>query len=288
MSFTAVIPAHNRAELIGRAIASAWGQSEPPVAVVVVDDGSTDTTGQVARAAGAQVIEIAEPGGSGPARNAGVAAASTEWVAFLDSDDEWRPGHLASLRSLAGGNILVSAPAASTFGAGRGLVSAAPEQVDPPTVFAALNPIVTSGTAVRRDVFLAAGGFRPLPRAQDFDCWLRVLERGPGLITGNQTVMYHEHAGQASRDGDLNRQCILQIVADASTRPWCTPTLTHRVLGTFFVNDLRGGHRERDWPRVVRTARAAAGYPRAWPWIVRSAAARTTDRLRPSTASAIR
>ena len=279
MSFTAVIPAHDRADLVGRAVASALAQTEPPAAVTVVDDGSSDATADAARRAGARVIRIATPGGSGPARNAGVAAATTDWIAFLDSDDEWHPDHLASLRSLAGDHVLVSAPAASTSGTGRGMVSDDPRTVDPATVFAALNPIVTSGTAVRREVFLRAGGFRALPRSQDFDCWLRVLELGTGLITGRETVMYHEHGSQASRDGDLNRRCILGIVADASTRPWCTPVLVDRVLGTFFVNDLRTAHREREWGRLSRSARAATGYPGAWPWMVRAGLFRITARL---------
>ena len=279
MSFTAVIPAHNRADLVGRAVASAFAQTEPPSAVVVVDDGSSDGTVQAALRAGAEVVEISVPGGSGPARNAGVAAAMTDWIAFLDSDDEWRPDHLAALGSCAGEHVLVSAPAASTSGTGRGLVSDQPRTVDPTAVFTALNPIVTSGTAVRREAFLRAGGFRALPRSQDFDCWLRVLELGTGLITGRETVMYHEHGAQASRDGDLNRRCILGIVADASTRPWCTPELVDRVLGSFFVNDLRTAHRARDWGQLGRSARAATGYPGAWPWMVRAGLSRVTARL---------
>lgn len=281
MSFTAVIPAHNRAALVGRAVASAFAQTEPPAAVIVVDDGSGDTTAEAAQQAGAQVITIPTPGGSGPARNSGVVAATTDWVAFLDSDDEWHPEHLSSLRVIADSNVLVSAAAASTSGTGRGLVSDRPCPVDAPTVFTALNPIVTSGTAVRRDVLLSAGGFRALPRSQDFDCWLRVLERGTGIITGRKTVMYHEHGAQASHDGDLNRRCILGIIADASTRPWCTQEMVDQTLGTFFINDLRTAHRDRNWGRLGRSARAATGYPGAWPWMARTALSRLTVRLHP-------
>jgi glycosyltransferase involved in cell wall biosynthesis len=90
-----VIPTYNRADLLPRAIDSALAQTAPPVEIIIVDDGSTDDTPAVVmryaeRHAG-RVRSLRIPnGGVARARNAGIAAARSQWVALLDSDDEWR------------------------------------------------------------------------------------------------------------------------------------------------------------------------------------------------------
>jgi glycosyltransferase involved in cell wall biosynthesis len=97
-----VIPTWNRAHLVCDAIESALRQREGEVEVIVVDDGSTDTTAEVlARTFGTRVrvVRLPERRGAGAARNAGTALASGELLAFLDSDDLWLPGKLdAELR----------------------------------------------------------------------------------------------------------------------------------------------------------------------------------------------
>lgn len=281
MSFSVVIPARNRADLIGRAVASTLRQTVPPLEVLVVDDASTDDTVGAARLAGATVLTSAEATGSGPARNRGVDVATGTWVAFLDSDDEWDPDHLATLGRFTANRVLVSSAARTVSGGIRGLPSTEPVELSPAGVFADLNPIPTSGTAVRRDALQAAGGFRALPRAQDFDCWLRVLEQGAGILTGSRTVIYHEHAGQVSRHGDLNRRCILQIIDDAAARPWCDRRLHDDTLARFFFNDLRTGQRNRQADRVGKAALGILSRPAIWPAVGRLVGRRSGARRRP-------
>jgi glycosyltransferase involved in cell wall biosynthesis len=85
-----VMTAWNAERFIEEAIASALGQTVPPAAVVVVDDGSTDTSASIAAAFGPRVTVLRrEHAGIGPARTAGIAATSSEFVAFLDADDVW-------------------------------------------------------------------------------------------------------------------------------------------------------------------------------------------------------
>lgn len=96
-SISVVIPAYNRRQQVQRAIASALAQSLPPHEILVVDDASSDDTP-------AAVAALADPRlrllrhdrnrGAGAARNTGVAAATGKWIAFLDSDDEWKPPKL--------------------------------------------------------------------------------------------------------------------------------------------------------------------------------------------------
>ncbi|MEQ9124780.1 MAG: glycosyltransferase family A protein [Alphaproteobacteria bacterium] len=97
-----VIPTYNRARFVGEAIDSVLNQTAPPAEVIVVDDGSTDDTEAVMeRYRGrAQYVRKAN-GGVSSARNAGIAASTGDWIAFLDSDDLWRPTKLeVQLREL--------------------------------------------------------------------------------------------------------------------------------------------------------------------------------------------
>lgn len=92
-----VIPAYERADVVGRAIDSALAQTMADLEVIVVDDGSSDGTRRVAAAYDDErVRSLAHDTNRGvsAARNTGVGAARGDYVAFLDSDDEWLPGKL--------------------------------------------------------------------------------------------------------------------------------------------------------------------------------------------------
>jgi glycosyltransferase involved in cell wall biosynthesis len=93
MKVSAVIPAFNRRAYICRAIASVIGQTVPVDEIVVVDDGSTDGTADVAESRyGGAIRVIRQPNtGVAGARRRGILEARGDWIAFLDSDDEWMP-----------------------------------------------------------------------------------------------------------------------------------------------------------------------------------------------------
>ena len=101
-TISAVIPTHNRATLVIRAIASILKQTYPVHEIIVVDDGSTDDTRdlfcQFPSSLNARAIPIRylyqDQQGAAVARNAGIAAATGDWIAFLDSDDVWLPQKL--------------------------------------------------------------------------------------------------------------------------------------------------------------------------------------------------
>ena len=95
-----VMPTYNRADLLPRAIASIQGQTHQKWELIIVDDGSTDTTSDVlerfTRDPRLRVIWADHSGVSG-ARNLGLDAASGDYIAFLDTDNEWTPDHLRLL-----------------------------------------------------------------------------------------------------------------------------------------------------------------------------------------------
>ncbi len=91
-----IIPTHNRADILPRAIKSVQDQTRPVDEIIVVSDGSTDSTEEVVRQLAEKDSRIRliayHPGHNGNyARNKGIEAASGEFIAFLDDDDEWLP-----------------------------------------------------------------------------------------------------------------------------------------------------------------------------------------------------
>ncbi|MDX1387628.1 MAG: glycosyltransferase family 2 protein [Acidobacteriota bacterium] len=95
LAISVVIPTYNRRHRVVRAVESALAQCAIGDEVIVVDDGSTDRTGEALERYGRRIRYLRVPnGGAGKARNIGVDAATKPLVAFLDSDDEWMPGKL--------------------------------------------------------------------------------------------------------------------------------------------------------------------------------------------------
>ncbi len=106
-----IVPTYNRAHLVTRAIDSALRAVSPGDEIIVVDDGSTDQTEDVLRRYDGKIRYIrTENRGAGAARNEGLHMAKHEWIAFLDSDDEWIPDHLDLHRAFlpVSGSVLFS------------------------------------------------------------------------------------------------------------------------------------------------------------------------------------
>jgi glycosyltransferase involved in cell wall biosynthesis len=96
MRISTVIPAYNRADLIGETLRTVLSQSRPPAEVIVVDDGSTDGTADVVAGFGPAVTLLRQANaGAGAARNAGFARATGDIIHFMDSDDLSSLNHYA-------------------------------------------------------------------------------------------------------------------------------------------------------------------------------------------------
>src|SRR5262245_12005814 len=93
---TIIIPTFNREAFITRAVDSALAQSFKDHEIIVIDDGSTDNTKAVLKCFGSKIHYIYQKNaGVSTARNTGIKSATGEWIAFLDSDDEWKHAYLA-------------------------------------------------------------------------------------------------------------------------------------------------------------------------------------------------
>lgn len=193
-----VIPTYNRLDLLPAAIASVLAQTHAVRRIIVADDGSGDGTVEWLRLEAMrdpvlQVIEL-DHGGGNRARNAGIAAAQADWIAFLDSDDAWEPDKLERQFDL-----LRQRPDCVGLFTGFRLVGGAVERLHLPRDNPSLLDLrcsnvlgSTSSAVVRRDVLNAMGGFDPsLPSCQDWDLWFRLRQRGPLAVVRAPLVRFN-------------------------------------------------------------------------------------------------
>lgn len=197
---------------LGEALASVLGQTLPPEEVIVVDDGSTDGTQDVARSFGGRVRVVSRPnGGPGAARNTGLAEARGDWIAFLDGDDAWTEDKTRLQLEAAAQH-----PSAGlVFGHARNLV--APRGVTLAVARArgehSANPgYVVGAMLARREALLSVGPFPEDLRLGEFvDWYARAVEAGieehllPDVVLlrrihgANQTVRERAAAGDYVR-----------------------------------------------------------------------------------------
>ena len=96
MKISTIIPVHNCARFLGEAIQSVLDQSHQPDQIIVVDDGSTDSSPSIAASFSEIMLIKQENSGPSAARNAGIKAAMGDFITFLDCDDKWLPEKLAT------------------------------------------------------------------------------------------------------------------------------------------------------------------------------------------------
>ncbi len=203
-----IIPTFNRRERVQNAIASVLNQTRKPDEVIVVDDGSTDGTFNAISQKFPQVqLIFQENRGVSAARNAGIRTAKGEWLAFLDSDDEWQPEklekHLAYARRHPEFRV---SQTNEIWIRNRRFVNPMKKHGKRVGRFFAdalkLCLVSPSAVMIHRDVFNEIGLFdETLPACEDYDFWLRVLAREPiGLLMEKLTVKYGGHPDQLSRN----------------------------------------------------------------------------------------
>jgi glycosyltransferase involved in cell wall biosynthesis len=207
LTIAAVIPTHNRSATLRRALASVAAQTRPPDEVIVVDDGSVDDTPDWVPREFPEVTYIRrENAGVSAARNRGVASARCDWIAFLDSDDEWRPEKLKLQEEALAANP--DYPVCHTneiwIRGGQRVNEGKRHAKSGGWIFQRCLPLCVvspSSAVVRRSLLEQLGGFdESLPVCEDYDLWLRICARHPVLFLGQPlTVKHGGHADQLSR-----------------------------------------------------------------------------------------
>lgn len=212
-----IIAAHNAETFIEATLASALGQDHADLEVLVVDDGSTDATGAMVRSTRDPRLRLLcqENRGVSEARNAGMLAASGEFLLFLDADDLLVPGAVKRFVSAfrthpkailvygeAPAFISVDGPPSDRAMPPRaGLFSGRP-QGDALKAVLRANPFTTVGAVmVRRELALRSEGFPVgIDIGEDWVFWCDIAARGDILWLGRDPVVYYRlHPGSVMR-----------------------------------------------------------------------------------------
>jgi glycosyltransferase involved in cell wall biosynthesis len=185
-----VLPVHNRADVLPRAIGSVLEQELREFELIVVDDGSSDASAEVAGSFGDQRVRLIRLGsnrGGNVARNEGIRAAQAQLIAFLDSDDRYLPNKLAwvtaefdrrpELELLVDSFIKVQPPGTRKAQAVRRNPVIDDRELFRKALFTRQLWKATPAITVRREAAIKAGLFdESLRRLQDFDFLIRVSE----------------------------------------------------------------------------------------------------------------
>lgn len=266
-----VIPARNAAATVGAALASVASQTHQPAAVVVVDDASSDATGEVASTWKAMlplsVIRLDDGVGPGPARHAGITEAGMPAIALLDADDVWLPTHLETLLDLYAPGVISTADAylwsperlsPRTFRVGAPIPSPSAQHRE-----ICRRNFVFIGSLFGRAAYDEVGGFRGVG-AEDWDLWIRMVRAGAVVVGARSpTCLYRLAEGRTRRvaigdDYLAVLETALREAASDDERDWIERGLRLRRADDALRHAFAAAERD-DRRSARRAARGASG-----------------------------
>ncbi|HEY5196774.1 MAG TPA: glycosyltransferase family A protein [Solirubrobacteraceae bacterium] len=257
-----IVPVHGWAPYLAETLDAIL--REEPGEVVVVDDGSDPPVRLLASHASAcRLVRLEKRRGLAGARAAGLAELASDLVALCDGDDVWEPGSLGLRVTALGrtgaaafGRALIIGP----DGRPTGEQWTVPDRLDLPALFEA-NPLCVSSVVLRRDKLIEAGGLDcDLPRAEDWELWLRLLGRGERLVYEPRAVVrYRRRAGALS--GDIASLARAQLELHARHAGLVSPACAEHVRAADLRALAAGLVRQRRYDEAADALRAAGASP---------------------------
>ena len=240
-----ILPVYNGARYLAEAVSSVLTQSQPPDELIVVDDGSTDDSAAIVSALSAispVAIRYIYQSNRGPAaaRNAGIASATGDWIAFQDADDRWLPDKLAIQRTLMQRHI--TAQAVIGF-------SQLNFEPDDESALFNVNVVGRSGLILllqaslfRRTLFEQIGGFDPVLRGdEDIEWFLRVLEQPVEIVVHPElVVIYRRHDANLTGSTQRAQQQLVMALRSALVRRRQAQNADGRRAALTFVSATNG------------------------------------------------
>ena len=207
ITISVIIPAYNSGLFLAEAIESVLTQQNVDVEAIVVNDGSTDNTLEIASGFGERIEVITQKNsGVAASRNIGAARAKGEYLAFLDADDIWLPDKLAlQIQKIQSGFPVVYS---NRYNFGQigdlPLIQSDIMELPEGNIWKLLlsgNMITTSSIVIKKEIFEEFDGFNSeLPSCEDWDLWLRCAEKYPIGCCPEPLVKYRVHPGGISRN----------------------------------------------------------------------------------------
>ena len=212
MRFSVIIPLFNKAPYIKKALDSVLVQSFQDFELIVVDDGSTDDSYDIAKGfldgfEGNYQLIHQDNAGVSTARNNGVASANGDFLCFLDADDWWAPNFLERMDWL-----IKKYPEAGIYGTNYYYVKSGRQNICVTTaetgyinyckVYAEKleMPLWTGATCIPRSIFLEMGGFKPqLKLGEDFCLWIRIALKHKVAFLNEALSFYFQDSDSAWR-----------------------------------------------------------------------------------------
>ncbi len=286
-----ILPTFNRVELLAASLDSVAAQTFSDYQIIVVDDGSTDGTREYVQSRREPIVYCyQENQGVAEARNHALRLVHSEFVAFLDSDDLWKPRFLeASVRRLREdpGLDLVFSRFTSTDPDGRVLPrhNKRSREGDITAPLFASTFIHTSSVVARAHVIRAAGGFDGrLSHNEDYDLWLRLSMRHRFGLIPEPLCLRRCHPNSLSHNGCtadvlLRKAHLLEhFYEHGGGREKIAPAPARRRLGHVFYTAGKALYRHGRAPEAAaamkRALELAPLQPKAWFWYALAAARR--------------
>lgn len=219
MNISVVIPAYNSAEFIADAVHSILKQTRPITEITIVDDGSTDNTQQIVEALPGPITYIKQPNqGPSAARNTGIKAANSEWIAFLDADDQWTPDkidkQLKLLRKIPE-LVLIAGDMAEIDKSGQLITESVLDKHHLLNKFQAIqdraipnalaelvtkNFIPTGTVLVNKSALIEAGLFNQTIRfGEDLELWAKIAAKHPISCIPEILMLRRQHGNNATQ-----------------------------------------------------------------------------------------
>jgi len=214
-----IIPTFNRAQKVIRAVDSVLKQSWKDLEIIVIDDGSTDSTDKALSGYGSLITYMRQPVNRGVSstRNIGIKSSMAPWIAFLDSDDYWLPEKLQTQMEFIELNPLVVACQTQEIWMKNGMQVSPKRKHKKPSgnIFKqSLRLCLVSPSCVmlKKSLIEEVGFFdENLPAAEDFDLWLRISCRYPIFLINKWLVV---------KEGGHNDQLSRKITGIDQYRVW--------------------------------------------------------------------
>ncbi len=260
-SVSVIIPSFNRASVLPRALDSVLAQTHEATEIIVVDDGSSDETSALVERdyPGAKLLTQGNQGVSS-ARNAGASVSTGEWLAFLDSDDEWLPEKLSHQLACARDNPHISLIHSDEIWIRRGVRvnQMRKHRKSGGQIFEYCLPrcvISPSAVMMSKALFDRLGGFdEDLPACEDYDLWLRVSHQYEVAYIEHPLIRkYGGHEDQLSvKYWGMDR---FRVKALAKLLAQCTLSSEQEVLTKRMLHEkcriLMNGAEKRDKPELI-------------------------------------